>query len=270
MRRLSNSSARVRDFLNANGFREPSSAVSTIDKQRPTQEWPQGVLKSHPRPSRSGSVRKQKHGIPCAYQRRWYGRMVVEENLPKFCQIRRCNRHFMPPSRRTGSSESDQYFKSNRAAVGDKTVSNLTRNRTLSACGTTSELCRVMNPSGRYYKLNLQNLASGRQPTIEFRQHSGTSNFEKISTWVRFCMAIVTNSSQFKEPSALKKSRTLDEQLEMLFEYVIKDRALRDTFRLRQTAVLGDNSEAEACCSGCAHGGTCASRQVQFLPNSVS
>jgi hypothetical protein len=116
-----------------------------------------------------------------------------------------------------------------------------------------------MNPTGRYYKVNLQNLATGRQPTIEFRQHSGTSNVEKISSWVRFCMTLVTNSARFKEPSALKKSRSLEEQFDMLFEFVIKDRALQAIFRRRQTDVIREQAGAEACCDGCAHGGGCAS-----------
>ena len=171
---------------------------------------------------------------------------------------------FMPLSRRSGSSESNQYFKSNKLAVGDVNKSNLERSRIIAACGATSDLCRTMNPTGRYYKLNLQNLSTGRQPTIEFRQHSGTSNFEKISNWVRLCMVIVTNSADFKEPSALKKSRTPQQQFEMFFEYVIKDRALRESFHRRQTGVLGENIRAEACCDGCSHGrAPCASRQLR-------
>lgn len=167
---------------------------------------------------------------------------------------------FMPPSRRTGSAESNQYCKSNKEAVGDTTTkSNLERNQTLVACGTTSELCSIMNPTGRYYKFNLQNLATGRQPTVEFRQHSGTSNFKKISAWVRLCMAIVTNSARFKEPSALKQSRTMEEQFDMLFDFVIKDGALRDTFHRRQTAVLREDARPAACCNGCSHNRGCDS-----------
>ncbi len=49
-----------------------------------------------------------------------------------------------------------------------------------------AQLYEVMNPSkDRYFKMNLQNIASGRQPTIEFRQHSGTLEYEKIASWIR-------------------------------------------------------------------------------------
>jgi hypothetical protein len=191
------------------------------------------------------------------------GASSLKKICQNFCKYEDVIDTFMPPSRRSGSSESNQYFKSNKTAIGDRNKSNLERNRIIAACGTTSEVCHAMNPSGRYYKLNLQNLATGRQPTIEFRQHSGTSNFEKISAWVRLCMAIATNSARFKEPSALKNSRTLEEQFEMLFEYVIKDRALRDTFQRRQTRVLGEDAQAEACCDGCSHGRACDSHRLR-------
>lgn len=186
-----------------------------------------------------------------------------ETSLKKICQnlvkYEDAIDTFMPPSRRTGGSNSKQFCKSNKAIIGGRTLSNFERNQILAACGTVDELCQTMNPTGRYYKVNLQNLATGRQPTIEFRQHSGTSNVGKINSWVRFCMALVTNSARFKEPSALKKSRTLEEQFDMLFEFAIKDRALQDIFRRRQKDVLREHARAEACCDGCAHGGGCAS-----------
>jgi hypothetical protein len=148
-------------------------------------------------------------------------------SLKKICQnlmkYEDANDTFMPPSRRTGGSNSTQYCKSNKAAIGGRTTSNLESNQVLAACATTNKLCQTMNPTGRYYKINLQNLATGQQPTIIFRQHSGTSNVEKIRSWLRFCMSLVINSARFKEPSALKKSRPLEEQFDMLFEFVIKD-----------------------------------------------
>lgn len=41
----------------------------------------------------------------------------------------------------------------------------------------------------RYYKVNLQSLR--RHGTIEFRQHSGTVNAAKITSWVRFLAAFI-------------------------------------------------------------------------------
>lgn len=42
---------------------------------------------------------------------------------------------------------------------------------------------------GRYYKVNLT--AMRTHGTIEFRQHQGSVDFEKISNWVKFCMCLV-------------------------------------------------------------------------------
>lgn len=44
----------------------------------------------------------------------------------------------------------------------------------------------------RYYKINPKSYA--RHNTIEFRQHSGTVEFEKISNWVRFLGNLITFS----------------------------------------------------------------------------
>jgi hypothetical protein len=44
----------------------------------------------------------------------------------------------------------------------------------------------------RYHKLNL--LAFLRHGTVEFRQLEGTTDFNKISTWIQFCVAFVESS----------------------------------------------------------------------------
>lgn len=46
----------------------------------------------------------------------------------------------------------------------------------------------------RYYKVNA--LSYSRHKTIEFRQHQGTTNFKKISNWIKFCAKLV-NYSRF-------------------------------------------------------------------------
>ena len=46
----------------------------------------------------------------------------------------------------------------------------------------------------RYYKVNLQ--AYLRHNTVEFRQHSGTTNATKIINWIVFCVTLVETSKQ--------------------------------------------------------------------------
>ncbi|GKY96023.1 hypothetical protein MPSEU_000562800 [Mayamaea pseudoterrestris] len=199
---------------------------------------------------------------------------LSHEQLVKVCQnfvkYEAAMDSLMPASRRTGSPQCDEFFASNRRSVSRN---NLLTNRQcltgLAACADLHSLIDMMNNGGsRYYKLNLQNLRTGRQPTIEFRQHSGTMNYAKVSAWVRFCLAFVTNSAKLRAPKAFKSSRSLDDQLEALFQFVIKDRALRNYYRGRRDVLARhEDDEDGACCSGCAAGGACASskRNYEFM-----
>tara|TARA_R100001443_G_scaffold56141_2_gene67201 strand:- start:43 stop:984 length:942 start_codon:yes stop_codon:yes gene_type:complete len=54
---------------------------------------------------------------------------------------------------------------------------------------TTSKLKSLHNNYTRYVKLNLQSF--WKHGTIEFRQHSGTVDMEKIINWLKVCMAMV-------------------------------------------------------------------------------
>ncbi|KAL3930547.1 MAG: hypothetical protein SGBAC_011714 [Bacillariaceae sp.] len=174
---------------------------------------------------------------------------------------------FMPPSRRTGSQESDRYFASNRDFVHDQarssnSSSSSSRHRsiildTLANCGNDLDaLVTVMNGtadgSGRYFKLNLQNLVTGRQPTIEFRQHSATFEYEKVRAWICFCVLLVHNAARLRAPSSFFSTTTLDAQFQALFQYVIKDRALRDYYGERMEKHNHPSAEEEACCDECA------------------
>lgn len=43
----------------------------------------------------------------------------------------------------------------------------------------------------RYHVLNLRNLATGRRPTVEFRAFAGTTNTDKIISYIRICLGLV-------------------------------------------------------------------------------
>lgn len=62
------------------------------------------------------------------------------------------------------------------------------RGLNFSECTTNEDILSVMGYS-RYYKVNA--CALSRHNTIEFRQHGGTTNFEKIQKWVKFLIKLV-------------------------------------------------------------------------------
>jgi hypothetical protein len=89
-----------------------------------------------------------------------------------------------------------------------------------------------MNPNGRYHKLNLDNLKTGKRPTIEFRQHSATSDATKAEAWIRFCMAFVHNSVSTTNHPSRKDER--DDNFEGLFDDLIQDNALKAYYRMQR------------------------------------
>jgi hypothetical protein len=164
---------------------------------------------------------------------------------------------FMPPSRRDSSN--NIYCKSNRDAISQN--GNGRKHSAIIGCKTIDELCDVINPEqNRYLKLNLQNLRTQRQPTMEFRQHSSTGKFEKVEAWVRFCTRLVHNSTT--RPPSLKPN---DDAFELLFDTVIQDIKLKEFYRQRKIAVAGGVENANdsksvhqgQCCGGCAKGHAC-------------
>lgn len=181
---------------------------------------------------------------------------------------------FMPFSRRTGSEESDNYFQSNRESIVKTLqdeqasfidVSNSMCHDVLEERNSdigSDRLCQLMNGDGRYYKLNMQNLVTGRQPTIEFRQHSATLNYDKVSAWIRFCVAFCSNSAKLASPKPFDENRSIDFKFDALFQYVIKDRALRDYYRGRSEELAREFDEGNGdCCYGCGSGGPCAKKR---------
>jgi len=64
----------------------------------------------------------------------------------------------------------------------------------------------LAHAAGRYYKVNLQSLT--RYGTMEFRQHSGTINFDKIINWVSFLMAFVDTSAKLTTKNKTKPPKS--------------------------------------------------------------
>lgn len=63
----------------------------------------------------------------------------------------------------------------------------------IQASQTITELRQAFG-SNRYHKLNLE--AYARHRTVEFRQHSGTTNFTKMENWIRFAANMITFAQQ--------------------------------------------------------------------------
>lgn len=133
---------------------------------------------------------------------------------------------FMPASRR---GDDNKFCRSNRRNSQLRSLSNREVNDRLARCKKIGALASLMNaaPRPRYHKLNLQNLINNRQRTIEFRHHSATYEYPKISNWVRFLNAFVEASLDNPPPNNFLDHRTPEHKMERLFEWVVIDRSLR-------------------------------------------
>lgn len=67
-----------------------------------------------------------------------------------------------------------------------------------SGCTTQTDVARALGYD-RYFKCNAE--AFSRHQTIEFRQHQGSTDFEKISHWVKFLAALVKYSENHDCPT---------------------------------------------------------------------
>lgn len=82
---------------------------------------------------------------------------------------------------------------------------------------TIDDLRDVFNRD-RYHKVNFE--AYSRHKTVEFRQHSGTTNFTKMENWVRFLNGLITFAKQDSLPSriTLEDLPFLDEKQKLYFK----------------------------------------------------
>ncbi|WP_165768280.1 amidoligase family protein [Hymenobacter amundsenii] len=92
----------------------------------------------------------------------------------------------MPASRRGSNNTYCQSLRRGRALA--------TAERAILAATTTQELSTAANAGNRYHKVNMQSFF--RHGTVEFRQHSASTDFEKISFWVKLLNNLIDYSAQ--------------------------------------------------------------------------
>ena len=82
---------------------------------------------------------------------------------------------------------------------------------------TIDDLRDVFNRD-RYHKVNFE--AYSRHKTVEFRQHSGTTNFTKMENWVRFLNGLITFAKQdnLSGGNTLERLPFLDEKQKLYFK----------------------------------------------------
>ena len=102
----------------------------------------------------------------------------------------------------------DQVMPAARRASNNSYCRSLQRSRSLAeaerqilAATTAQELSQAANGGCRYHKVNMQSFF--RYGTIEFRQHSGSTDYEKISFWVKFLANLVDYSQTHLAPANL-------------------------------------------------------------------
>lgn len=95
-----------------------------------------------------------------------------------------------------------------------------------SRCATKSEIENMLR--SRYYKVNPQSYR--KHNTIEFRQHQGTTNYEKISMWISFVAKLVqySKSNELGNVSSLDDIPFLNSEERAFFAARIEEMKRRD------------------------------------------
>jgi hypothetical protein len=140
------------------------------------------------------------------------------------------------PSRRR---DLNQYILSNRTAFGGS-YDNGSVNNAIDAFAratTRDQLIGIVSAANgygtRYRKLNMT--AMSRYGTVEFRQHSGTVDADKVENWVRVCVAFVERSKTSKprkRPSM--KPHEATKELAALLKFLRADEAVRKFYQKRR------------------------------------
>ncbi len=106
-------------------------------------------------------------------------------------------------------SQIDTVVSPSRRGEGARYVSEINK-----LTGSYKSKQRLANARGKYHKVNLVNVS--QRGTIEFRQHQGTTDYDKITHWLSFLQHFVEASRKFTTTST-PKNRVYN-QIRTLFE----------------------------------------------------
>lgn len=98
------------------------------------------------------------------------------------------------------------------------------KSKDFSSCITKNDVCQVLN-GDRYFKVNA--CSYSRHKTIEFRQHQGSTDYEKISNWVNFCVKLI----------AWSKTNKLDREINSIDEIPFLTAKEKSFFNSRKEAL---------------------------------
>lgn len=151
--------------------------------------------------------------------------------------------YFMPVSRRT---RNNQYCNSMWGNTTDGSANAINRQlKSIDRCRTLSCVSNVFY-NGRYSKVNFQT----RKPTVEFRHHSGTTDFAKISNWVLLCMSIVNAAKNGKPIKKMDSNRfgtrPLGHRFSVLFNGLDVDSTVKTFFRKRMKHFIKLDGQPES------------------------
>jgi hypothetical protein len=145
----------------------------------------------------------------------------------------------MPATRR---ADCNRYVESNRSGFGGTTENEKINNaiKAFEQATTKAKLIELVSSNNRpgnasrFRKLNFQALT--RQPTVEFRQHHGTVEADKVTNWVRLCVAMVERSmvSRPRPRTAVTKSHVDSAELGQLLTWLRLAPATCKFFRQRR------------------------------------
>ncbi|KAL3909810.1 MAG: hypothetical protein SGILL_007935, partial [Bacillariaceae sp.] len=129
--------------------------------------------------------------------------------------------------------------KSNRDAVSGS--GNKQKHETILFCTNIGDLIQTLGPekttSEERYKFVLARDSTGELTVKFFFAHMEGVDHGLVENMIRFSVLFVHNSMRLKTPKSFKPGRSLGEQMDLLFQHVIRDRFVEESL------VVKDNDD---------------------------